>query len=301
MLLFGCAAEDIAIVSDTSNDRSIFGTQPGIAPFQTTALFYENLTYDTKTRTRFDLILPQEKPIQGVVVLFHGGSFLFGGKADFYLDEFSEILSSLLENHIAIINAEYSFLTEVDSKGVISALKDGTQVIDFITTNHKTLGIPKDNLLLAGVSAGAGIAFWNGFGEASTNSVKGIVGLQAQSGYDIYRWESLFKDFKVDSIKQVNSELALLFDQFYGGAYSQEKAENLDYLNAIDANDPPFYIYNPVFEDKVYQNDVLNFDVLFHSFKHADLFRKKAIEVGLPYSGAYQEAPQDFILRILAQ
>ena len=71
--------------------------------------------------------------------------------------------------------------------------------------------------------------------------------------------------------------------------------------NEIEANDPPFYVYNPVFEDKVYQNEVLNLDVLFHSFKHADLLRKKATEVGLPFSGAYQEAPQEFIVRILTQ
>ena len=237
----------------------------------------------------------------GVVVLFHGGSFLFGGKADFYLDEFSDILSGLLENDIAIVNAEYSFLTEAQSEGVFTPLKDGTQVIDFITKNYIILGIPKDNLLLAGVSAGAGIAFWNGLGKVRPNSIKGILGLQAQSSYDLYKWESLFEDFKVDSLKLVNNELEQLFEQFYGGTYSQEKAKNLDYLNEIEANDPPFYVYNPVFEDKVYQNEVLNLDVLFHSFKHADLLRKKATEVGLPFSGAYQEAPQEFIVRILTQ
>ena len=301
LFLFSCSPEDSSQDITATKDASVLGVQPSIPPFQTSALFYENISYDTKSRTQFDLLLPQEKPVMGVVVLFHGGSFLFGGKADFYLDEFSDILSGLLENDIAIVNAEYSFLTEAQSEGVFTPLKDGTQVIDFITKNYSRLGIPKDNLLLAGVSAGAGIAFWNGLGKVRKNSIKGILGLQAQSSYDLYKWESLFEDFKVDSLKQVNSELEQLFEQFYGGAYSQEKAKNLDYLNEIEASDPPFYVYNPVFEDKVYQNEVLNLDVLFHSFKHADLLRKKATEVGLPFSGAYQEAPQEFIVRILTQ
>jgi len=301
LFLFSCSPEDSSQDITALKDTSVLGVQPSIPPFQTSALFYENISYDTKSRTQFDLLLPQEKPVAGVVVLFHGGSFLFGGKADFYLDEFSDILSGLLENDIAIVNAEYSFLTEVQSEGVFTPLKDGTQVIDFITKNYIILGIPKDNLLLAGVSAGAGIAFWNGLGKVRPNSIKGILGLQAQSSYDLYKWESLFEDFKVDSLKLVNNELEQLFEQFYGGAYSQEKAKNLDYLNEIEANDPPFYVYNPVFEDKVYQNEVLNLDVLFHSFKHADLLRKKATEVGLTFSGAYQEAPQEFIVRILTQ
>jgi len=301
LFLFSCSPEDSSQDITALKDASVLGVQPSIPPFQTSALFYENISYDTKSRTQFDLLLPQEKPVVGVVVLFHGGSFLFGGKADFYLDEFSDILSGLLENNIAIVNAEYSFLTEAQSEGVFTPLKDGTQVIDFITKNYISLGIPKDNLLLAGVSAGAGIAFWNGLGKVRPNSIKGILGLEAQSSYDIYKWESLFEDFKVDSLKQVNGELEQLFEQFYGGAYSQEKAKNLDYLNEIKANDPPFYVYNPVFEDKVYQYEILNLDVLFHSFKHADLLRKKAIEVGLPFSGAYQEAPQEFIVRILTQ
>jgi hypothetical protein len=301
LFLFSCSPEDSSQDITALKDTSVLGVQPSIPPFQTSALFYENISYDTKSRTQFDLLLPQEKPVAGVVVLFHGGSFLFGGKADFYLDEFSDILSGLLENDIAIVNAEYSFLTEAQSEGVFTPLKDGTQVIDFITKNYIILGIPKDNLLLAGVSAGAGIAFWNGLGKVRPNSIKGILGLQAQSSYDLYKWESLFEDFKVDSLKLVNNELEQLFEQFYGGAYSQEKAKNLDYLNKIEANDPPFYVYNPVFEDKAYQNEVLNLDVLFHSFKHADLLRKKATEVGLPFSGAYQEAPQEFIVRILTQ
>jgi hypothetical protein len=68
----------------------------------------------------------------------------------------------------------------------------------------------------------------------------------------------------------------------------------------MDATDPPLYVYNPVYDDVVVTaSNPLDFNVLFHSYKHADFLRKKAIEVGLDYSGAYQESPVDFILRRL--
>ena len=301
LLFLSCSQEDNFIDTNTTVNSALLGVQPSSPPFQTTAFFYEDLPYSSGNRTQFDLFLPQDPSIDGVVILFHGGSFLYGSKADFYSEEFNEILFNLLEAGIAIVNANYSFISDSNPEGVFSALNDGTDLIDFITANHQNLGIPKNNLLLAGVSAGAGIAFWNGLGNTRPDSIKGILGLQAQSSYDLYSWETLFNDFKLDSIKMINSELEVLFNQFYGEEYSIEKANRLDYYNAIDANDPPFYVYNPVFEDRVFQNENLDFDILFHSFKHADRLRKKATEVALEFSGAYQESPQEFILRILTQ
>ena len=70
----------------------------------------------------------------------------------------------------------------------------------------------------------------------------------------------------------------------------------------MDGTDPPLYIFNPVYEDKVIDaENNIDFNVLFHSYKHADFLRKKAIEVGLEYSGAYQETPIEFIKRNLKQ
>ena len=68
----------------------------------------------------------------------------------------------------------------------------------------------------------------------------------------------------------------------------------------MDVNDPPLYVFNPVYEDKVIDaENNIDFNVLFHSYKHADFLRKKAVEVGLEYSGAYQETPIEFIKRNL--
>ena len=204
-----------------------------------------------------------------------------------------------MDNKIGIANAEYSFITEPHSSGVFTSLTDGSQVINFIRENSTALDFPKNKLILAGVSAGAGIALWNGFREETNSEVKGIVGLYAQSTYDINKWEAIFPDLNLDSIKEVNSEIRDLYTQFYGGEYTAEKAMDLDFLSEIDADDPTLYLYNPVYKDEVISEGILDLDVLFHSFKHADLLRKKTTEVGLECSGAYQELPQEFIERIL--
>ena len=175
-------------------------------------------------------------------------------------------------------------------------------MINFISDNVQTLNIPNNKLILAGVSAGAGIAQWNGFRETSNSQVKGVFASIAQSSYDLYQWEQLFPDFSLDELRITSDDLQDLFVDFYNGEPTKEKSEILDYRSQMDENDPPLYVFNPVYEDKVIDTENnIDFNVLFHSYKHADFLRKKAIEVGLEYSGAYQETPIEFIKRNLKQ
>jgi acetyl esterase/lipase len=234
-----------------------------------------------------------------MVILFHGGSFQFGNKEDLYGEGFNSILSGILENNIGIANANYSFITETDSKGIFSSLNDGSEIINFIRKNRAVLELPSDKLVLAGVSAGAGIAMWNGFRESDNDQVEGIVALYAQSSYDLYEWQNYFADFDLDSIRSQDSEIQDLFVKFYGGEYTPQKAAELNFSDQMDADDPKLYLYNPVYEDEVINGDTLNLDVLFHSYKHADFLRSKAVEVGLEFSGVYQELPDAFVKRVL--
>ena len=213
---------------------------------------------------------------------------------------FSSLSESLLKDNIAVINAEYTFINDSDSQGVITSLEDGTAVINFISDNAQKLNIPNNKFILAGVSAGAGIAQWNGFRETSNSQVKGVFASIAQSSYDLYQWEQLFPDFSLDELRITSDDLQDLFVDFYNGEPTKEKSEILDYRSQMDVNDPPLYVFNPVYEDKVIDaENNIDFNVLFHSYKHADFLRKKAVEVGLEYSGAYQETPIEFIKRNL--
>ena len=53
-----------------------------------------------------------------------------------------------------------------------------------------------------------------------------------------------------------------------------------------------------VYEDEIITSEnTIDFNILFHSYKHANFLREKAISVGLEYSGSYQESPVVFIKR----
>ena len=297
-LLIGC---EIAYNIDEQRINNIESELGGINtenPFQGEFTFFKNIPYGLNERNRLDILLPNQNKLEGVVIFFHGGAFLFGTKEDLYEGEQQKIISSILNENIAVVNAEYRFISDENSNGVISSLEDGAAVIDLIKQKSPFLDIPPGKIILAGISAGAGIAQWNGFREESNSQVKGILATIAQSTYDLYQWEELFPDFSLDSLRRSDNELDDLYNKFYGRESTFENDEILDYRNFMDANDPALYIYNPVYEDKIITSEnTIDFNILFHSYKHANFLRKKAISVGLEYSGSYQESPIDFIKR----
>ena len=297
-LLIGC---EIAYNIDEQRINNIESELGGINtenPFQGEFTFFKNIPYGLNERNRLDILLPNQNKLDGVVIFFHGGAFLFGIKEDLYEGEQQKIISSILNENIAVVNAEYRFISDENSNGVISSLEDGAAVIDLIKQKSPFLDIPPGKIILAGISAGAGIAQWNGFREESNSQVKGILATIAQSTYDLYQWEELFPDFSLDSLRRSDNELDDLYNKFYGRESTFENNEILDYRNFMDANDPALYIYNPVYEDKIITSEnTIDFNILFHSYKHANFLRKKAISVGLEYSGSYQESPIDFIKR----
>ena len=297
-LLIGC---EIAYNIDEQRINNIESELGGINtenPFQGEFTFFKNIPYGLNERNRLDILLPNQNKLDGVVIFFHGGAFLFGTKEDLYEGEQQKIISSILNENIAVVNAEYRFISDENSNGVISSLEDGAAVIDLIKQKSPFLDIPPGKIILAGISAGAGIAQWNGFREESNSQVKGILATIAQSTYDLYQWEELFPDFSLDSLRRTDNELDDLYNKFYGRESTFENAEILDYRNFMDANDPALYIYNPVYEDEIITSEnTIDFNILFHSYKHANFLRKKAISVGLEYSGSYQESPIDFIKR----
>lgn len=299
VLFSACSVSDSSIEPTISEIPSFFGTIPSDSPLDSDVLFFKDIAYGERERNKLDLLLPNRGALNGMVILFHGGSFQFGSKEDLYGEDFNATLNGILENNIGIANVNYSFITETNSNGVFSSLNDGSDVINFIRKNQAVLELPANKLVLAGVSAGAGIAMWNGFRESENDQVEGIVALYAQSSYDLYEWENYFMDFDLDSIRLQNSELQDLFLNFYGGEYTPQKAAELNFTDQMDADDPKLYVYNPVYEDEVINGDTLNLDVLFHSYRHADFLRNKAVEVGLEFSGVFQELPDAFVKRVL--
>ena len=301
LFVISCTPSNKLNEQEIDEIKMVFGVMQESSPIEGDHIFFKNISYGSRERNRLDVLLPNVDQLNGAVLFFHGGAFLFGTKEDLYEGEQKEILTTILKEKIAVVNAEYTFINDAEAKGVVTSLEDGSKVIDFITERAALLNLPQNKIILAGISAGAGIAQWNGFREQSNSQVKGIFATIAQSTYDLYQWEELFPDFSLDSLRKTSTDLEDLLIKFYDGEPSLEKSESNDYRNQMDSNDPPLYIYNPIYEDVVVKSDnEIDFNVLFHSYKHADFIRKKATEVDLEFSGAYQETPIDFIKRMLS-
>ncbi len=295
-LLLACAKEDTP--TTTVDLESVFGVAQIASPIGE-GRFFEDINYGDQERQQLDILLPENSNPTGVVIFFHGGGFTGGDKAQAFDDLLLETMQAVLDSGIAIVSANYTLLTTPGNQGVISALEDGTEAISFIKSHLSQMNIPSNKIILAGTSAGAGIAQWNGFKNDLNDQVQGVVAIAAQSTYDLYEWENVFIGFNLDQLRQMSLDLQTLFLSFYGGEPTQADLDAVDYRDFMDATDPSLYVYNIAGDEVINAQGEIDFDVLYHSYLHGDYLRRKAIEVGQAFSGGFQELPDAFILRKL--
>ena len=297
----------ILIISCTNeeNDYNLknlelkFGVKASVSRIDDNSIFFENVEYGEKSRNKLDIHIPDLVSPKGILIFFHGGAFVGGDKSDIFEEYLSSIFLKIIKEGIIIVSANYSFLDSEGSKGVLTSLEDGKNVISFLEQNRNLLNLNDNDIILSGVSAGAGISLWNGFRDNKFESISGILAIEAQSSYNVYTWEKVFRGFNIDEMRKLYSELDEIYLNFYKSRPDGKLLELLDYSSMMDKMDPPFYISNRAGKDLINTNNEIDFDVLYHSFLHADYLRKKAIDANLKFSGIYQESPENFILRML--
>ena len=295
-LLLACAKSDSP---ETIVDlESILGVAQSDSPLGE-GLFFEDINYGDGERQQLDILFPEETSPKGVVLFFHGGGFTGGDKEQAFDELLLETMQAVLDDNIAIVSANYTLLTTPGNQGVISALEDGTLVIDFIQDGLADLNIPTNKIVLAGTSAGAGIAQWNGFKNEINAQVQGVLAIAAQSTYDLYEWENVFPGFSLDDLREMSPYLQTLFLGFYGGEPTQADLDAVNYRDFMDTTDPALYVYNFAGDELINAQREIDFDVLYHSFRHSDYLRAKAIEVEQEFSGIFQESPEAFVIRVL--
>ena len=295
-ILLACAKSDDP--ATTVDLESVLGVAQSDSPLGE-GLFFEDINYGEGERQQLDILFPENASPRGVVLFFHGGGFTGGDKDQAFDELLLETMQAVLNDNIAIVSANYTLLTTPGNQGVISALEDGTLVISFIQDRLGELNIPANKIVLAGTSAGAGIAQWNGFKNNINSQVQGVLAIAAQSTYDLYEWENVFPGFSLDDLRQMSPFLQSLFISFYGGEPSQAALDAVDYRDFMDATDPALFVYNFAGDELINAQGEIDFDVLYHSFRHSDYLRAKAIEVGQEFSGIFQETPDAFVLRVL--
>ena len=302
-MIFSCGSDDNDLV-ETYEERAttVLNKSPETNPLEDSSLFFSNLSYGSAERNTYDVFLPKDGAPIGVVLFFHGGSFLFNDKADTYEAPFDDIFKNLLSQKVAIVNANYSYLTSPNSEGVITSLSDGTLLLNYIRSIASSMDINANKIILVGASSGAGIALWNGLQVEHNAGVIGVVAIETQSTYNLYDWEYLFMDLSIDTIAQSSTEFQMLFSLFYGGGVpTQEQLDAVDFINFIDSTDPDLYLFNMAGNIFMKADGTIDLNVLYHSRVHTDVLRGKAIAEGLENSGAYQETPDAFVLRLLKQ
>ncbi len=306
ILLIGCSSEPLAtptVLPEVKYEDTVTQALNRTAdtnPLESDALFFKNLSYGTSQRNVYDLFLPKDGSPKGVVIFFHGGTFISNDKSDAYGVLYKDLIQKILAEDIALVNANYSFLTSTNSTGIETPLSDGTLLLEHIRSLAPKLAIDINKIILSGVSSGAGIALWNGLQADHNKGVLGIVALETQSSYNIYSWEKLFTGFSVNNVVQNNVPLALLFLLFYGGmATPDERLQKLDFINFIDSSDPSLYLYNTAGANLFAPSGSLDLNVLYHSTLHTDALKAKADTENLNTSGISTEMPEAFIIRLL--
>ena len=299
LLTLSCSSESTT-VSYQEQATYFLNQVPASNPLDTSSLFYQDLSYGSAERNTFDLMVPQNGNAIGIVVFFHGGSFLFNDKSDTYEEPFASIVTNLLNQNVAVVNANYSFLNSSNSVGLTTSLSDGTLLLNHVRSIASGLDLNANKIILSGASSGAGISLWNGLQAEHNQGVLGIVALATQSSYNLYKWETLFPNISVDQITQSNTEFQMLFNLFYGGPNpTQAQLDAVDFIEFLDPSDPELYLYNTAGNQVLSTDGSIDLDILYHSIRHSDALRAKAIEEGFSTSGAFQETPDDFVLRLL--
>lgn len=315
IMSFGCGKKEDTQVTPISNitySNSPFDLQ-GV-----NAKFAKDIAYDSKTRTQFDIWLPNSNTPTGLVIYVHGGGFTSGDK-DFVYSvqsggawDFPTDIRYLLQNNIAFASIRYTYLNNTgETEGIKKSMSDVRRALQYIRNRATDFNIDKTKIILSGNSAGAGTSLWIAFNNDFTNTassdpvlressrVKGVVARETQASYNIEdRWvNDVFVDYgttwsqilanetgNIQKIYGVSSNA-----QYESAAIDTYRAE-VDMLALMSADDPEIWVNNTL-RDVVNPYNPFNADIPSHHAFHARALRERAIAVGLRNITYYGKSP----------
>ncbi|HRE57489.1 MAG TPA: alpha/beta hydrolase [Candidatus Kapabacteria bacterium] len=312
---FGCNNTDETQVTSTPNitfSSSPFDLQ-GI-----NAKFAKDIIYDTKERTQFDIWLPNSNTPTGLVIYVHGGGFTSGDK-DFVYSvqsggawDFPSDIRFLLKNNIAVATVRYTLLNPTGEKeGIKKPMSDVRRALQYIRYRASDFNINKDNIIVAGNSAGAGTSLWialhNDFADSENSDpvlrqstrVKGVVARETQSSYDIEgRWaKDVFPDYNLTWSQILANETGNIQKLYGVSSLAQYESPAIDaYRNEVDmlsllsSDDPELWINNTL-RDVVNPYNPFIADIPSHHAFHARALKQRADAVGVKNISYYGKNP----------
>lgn len=308
-----CNKKDASPTNTTSNitfSNSPFDLQ-GV-----NAKFAKDIAYDNKSRTQFDIWLPNSNTLTGLVIYVHGGGFTSGDKDYVYTAQgawdFPTDIRYLLQNNIAFATIRYTYLNTIgETEGVKKPMSDVRRVLQYIRNRASDFNIDKNKIVLAGNSAGAATSLWiafnNDFADAQNSDpvlressrVKGVVARETIASLNFEdRWvNDVFVDYGVTWSQILANETGNI-QKIYGvsstaqyntPAIATYRAE-VDMLALMSADDPEIWVNNTL-RDVVNPYNPYNADIPSHHAFHARELRERANTIGLRNVTYYGKGP----------
>ena len=295
------------------------------------AKFSKDIRYGPDVNNTFDIFIPNSVEPTPLVIYIHGGFFVFGDKTEPYSNMgwgYPNAIEVLLENKIAFASINYRLLKlGKDNEGVLKSLTDSKRCLQYIRAISDVLNIDKDNIVLTGLSAGAGTSQWLAFSDEmadpknadpvlrESTRVKGVVVKATQATYDLKRFESdIFKEFNFNWTEYFKKDpllLSLIIPFYSMNNFEDINSERVaiyrkkvDMLELMSPDDPEFWASNP----ESHITAPTTTDVLVHHGFHVRTMKNWADSIGIPnvvyyktYKDPSGEDDVDFMIRKLKE
>ncbi|RIH64119.1 alpha/beta hydrolase [Mariniphaga sediminis] len=248
---------------------------------------FVNEKYGDHPRNTFDIWLANSETPTPLVIYIHGGGFTGGDKSKYFG---SEDLVRFLDAGVSVATINYRFMTEAPY-GIKASFNDSKRCLQYIRHHAAKYNIDKTRIACSGGSAGAGTALWLAFSDemADPGNPDPVLrestrltcagAFATQSTYDIFQWEKIVGVPMSETPKKRQAIATAFGLKTVNGTDLLEYKEirnELDFLNKMDKNDPPIFVYNK-HKNGIPSND----DELNHHPLHAKAIKNKAGEVGL--------------------
>ena len=218
---------------------------------------YVNETYGDHQRNKFDIWLAKSDKPTPLVIYIHGGGFGSGDKSQHYN---SKQLVSFLDKGISVATINYRFQKH-EPYGILASLNDSKRCLQFIRYHADKYNIDKTKIGVYGSSAGAGTSLWIAFSDdmsdldnpdlilRESTRISCVGALATQATYNFFKWpeilnlpEELMLDANTE--KRIAKAFGLKYEEGIDLKSYKKIIEELDFLEKIDKNDPPMFVFN---------------------------------------------------------
>ncbi len=244
-LTMGCKKDDVVeppvVVPPVVTVVDLLGTDESELPQDifSTSMFFKDISYGDHERELLDLLYNERAT--STVITIHGGSFVRNSKETSYEFPYGSLISGLSSRY-NIVNVNYQLLDTLggEKEGVIKSLRSIEKAVKWVEDHDS--GLFEGDIILAGVSAGAGFSLWYGLDDEKNDRISSIVALEAAGTYNLPEWQTYIPGLEISELLAVDPEADALFGAFT--AYGTLDYSLVDYDNYASPDDPPVFLYN---------------------------------------------------------